>query len=94
MNKKLYLMLMENIKTLNLDVIKRHVFHLKNLDDKGLLYLCGPFVDYGGGMVILKTDTLEEAVLIANADPFIAEGYKTFEIRTLEVANKENGYGL
>ncbi len=94
MNNNLYVMLMKNNEPLNMDVIKRHVYHLKELDERGKLYLCGPFIDYGGGMVIIKTNTLEEAVKIANSDPFVSEGYKTFEIRTLEVANKENNYGL
>ena len=37
---------------------------------------------------------LKEAKAIAESDPFIEEGYKTFELRTLSVANKDNNYGL
>ena len=37
---------------------------------------------------------LEEARKISESDPFIAEGFKTYELRTLEIANKENNYGL
>jgi len=94
MNKNLYVMLMENKKPLTIAVVNRHVEHLKTLDKQQKLYLCGPFIDYSGGMVILNTDTLEEAIILAKKDPFISENYKTFEIRTLEVANKENNYGL
>ena len=54
--------------------------------------MCGPFADFRGGMVILKTASIEEAHRIAQADPFIAEGYKTYELRTLEWARRDNNY--
>ena len=40
----------------------------------------------------LAAGSFEEAKKIAESDPFISEGYKTFELRTLEVANKDNNY--
>lgn len=89
-----YVYLMNNKKALNLETVKKHVQYLKNLDDLGKLVLCGPFTDYDGGMVILKCKNIEEARAIAESDPFIKEGYKTFELRTLRIANKENNYGL
>ena len=51
-------------------------------------------VNYDGGMVILECKNIEEARAIAESDPFIEKGYKTFELRTLSIANKENNYGL
>lgn len=54
--------------------------------------LCGPFTDYPGGMVVFLAENLLEATNIAKSDPFIASGYKSFEIRTLELANEENNY--
>lgn len=94
MNKSLFVMLMENVRELNFDVIQNHVKHLEALDNKGKLYLCGPFSDYKGGMVIFNVSTYNEANELAQQDPFIAEGYKTYELRTIEVANKENNYLL
>lgn len=85
---------MENKKQLNLDVIQRHVEHLKELDDAGKLILCGPFSDYSGGMVILNALSFDEANQISQSDPYVLEGYKTYQLRTLEVADKENGYLL
>lgn len=85
-------MLMENIKELNFEVIQAHVEHLSELDSNHKLYLCGPFTDYKGGMVIFKVATFEEAKVLAERDPFIAWGYKNYELRTLEVAHKENNY--
>lgn len=89
-----YVYLMQNQKPLNLDVIKAHVEHLRQLDAQGALVLCGPFSDYPGGMVVLKVESREEAQAIAERDPFIAQGFKTYELRCLEVANAGNNYLL
>lgn len=89
-----YIYLMNNKKNLNLEIVNKHVEHLKKLDESGKLVLCGPFTDYAGGMVVLNCENINEAREIAESDPFIAEGYKTYELRTLEIANKENNYGF
>lgn len=88
----MYVYLMENIKALNEQIIKDHVEHLKELKKQEKLVLCGPFTDYPGGMVVFLAENLLEATNIAKSDPFIASGYKSFEIRTLELANEENNY--
>jgi uncharacterized protein YciI len=85
---------MQNQKPLNEEIIKGHVEHLKKLKSQDKLILCGPFTDYPGGMVVFLAENLEEATDIAKADPFIASGCKTFEIRTMELANDENNYLL
>lgn len=74
------------------EVVRRHVQHLKQLDRKGKLVLCGPFSDYEGGMVIIKANSLEEAMAIAESDPFVKEGFETFELRTLELSCEENNH--
>ncbi len=90
----LYLILLENKQPLNIGVIQRHVAHLRALDEEGKLFACGPFTDYPGGMVLIKTASIEEAHGIAQRDPFIKEGYKGYSIRTVDWANKNNNYGL
>jgi len=85
---------MNNVKPLNKELIKSHVDHLKELKNQGKLVFCGPFTDYPGGMVIFLAEDLAEATKIAKSDPFIASGYKSFEIRTLEPANDDNNYLL
>ena len=89
-----YMYLMENAKPLNEEVVKLHVEHLKELDRQNKLVLCGPFTDYPGGMAVFTAENLTEAMEIAQKDPFIAQGYKTFSLRTLEVANEGNDYLL
>lgn len=90
----MYVYLMKNLKPLNEELIKSHVKYLKELKSQDKLVLCGPFTDYPGGMVVFLAENLIEATNIAESDPFIASGFKSFEIRTLEVANEENNYLL
>ena len=89
-----FVYLMNNKKDLNLQVVQEHVEHLRTLDLEGRLVLCGPFADYPGGMVVFRADSENEALRITESDPFIASGFKTFELRTLEVANADNNYLL
>lgn len=90
----MYVYLMKNEKPLNADLVREHVEYLKLLKEQGKLVLCGPFTDYPGGMVVFQAGNLEEAAGIANSDPFVASGCKSFELRTLEPANEENNYLL
>lgn len=93
--KKAYVILLENTaKALNQDVVKRHVNHLERLDAENKLVICGPFKDYAGGMIVLNCSSLDEAHTIANKDPFVSEGYRTYTIRTLEVADQSNRFLL
>ena len=89
-----YVILINRKKDYTIDTINKHVEHLKRLDENGQLVLCGPFKDYDGGIIILKTESLEAAKMIAESDPFITEGFSTYELRTLELADKENHYLL
>lgn len=86
--------LMTNQKPLSLEIVEGHVEHLKTLQEQGKLVLCGPFEDYPGGMVVVAAEDKAEAAEIAEADPFIASGCKTYELRSLQPANEGNRYLL
>jgi len=73
-------------------LVRAHVKHLKRLDENGQLVLCGPFSDYNGGMVIIKTISYEEAMEIAKSDPFVVSGVESFELRTWQLSCKENNH--
>ena len=99
MEKWLYVMFIERGKAYNKAtkaVITRHVEHIRKLDDNGKLALCGPFKGYPGiaGMVILKTESYEEADAICQSEPLVAEGYATYKLRALQVADRDNNYLL
>ena len=90
----LYLYLMTNKNEMIEQLIKDHVEHLKQLDAENKLVLCGFLHDYPGGMVVFNADCYDQAILIAESAPFIHSGCKTYELRSLEVANKDNYYLL
>ena len=74
------------------EAVLAHVQHLKALDKKGQLVLCGPFTNYAGGIVIVKAGSINDAKQIAEKDPFVSEGFRTYEIRTLELSCEENNH--
>jgi uncharacterized protein YciI len=74
------------------ETIRRHIEHLRALDQEGRLELCGPFTDHPSGMVVVKAKDKAEAEDIAKSDPFVREGARTFEVRTWLLARADNGY--
>lgn len=90
-----YLIILSDKNKLNEAVVNKHVAHLKTLNQAGSLVLCGPFQEgniTGNGMVLVRAKDLQQATEIAQRDPFVAEGYKTFKISTLIVADESNNY--
>lgn len=73
-------------------LIRAHVAHLKRLEDAGRLLLCGPFDDGGGGMAVIRAESLEAARTVAEADPFVASGLERYEIRTLHLSHRGNNH--
>lgn len=99
MEKWLYVMTIKKGKTFNKvtkAVITRHVENLRKLDTEGKLELCGPFKGSPGvaGMVIFKTATYEEAEALCKQEPLVAEGFATYQLASLQVADKTNNYLL
>lgn len=77
-------------------VVERHVENIRRLDDDDLLELCGVFKGYPGvaGMYILRADSLEHARTLCEQEPLVVEGYATYRLHALQVANRENNYLL
>ena len=94
-----YVMFIERGKTynkINKVMVERHVAYIRALDDEGKLALCGAFKGYPGvaGMLVLKTQSREEAEEICKQEPFVAEGYATYKLRDMQPGNRENNYLL
>ena len=89
-----YVYLLNHIEGVMRDMplIKAHVAHLKMLEERNQLELCGPFTDYDGGMVILKNVSYSEAKDIAENDPFVVSGAESYELRTWELSCAENNH--
>jgi len=74
-----------------------HLDYMIDLEKKGLVFASGPFSDEegnprGNGMTILRSKDADEARKIAEADPFVANGLRTFEIREWTVM--EGSFGV
>ena len=99
MEKWLYVMTIKKGKTYNKvtkAVITRHVENLRKLDADGKLELCGPLKGCPGvaGMIIFKTQSYEEAEALCKLEPLVVEGYATYTLASLQIADKENNYLL
>jgi uncharacterized protein YciI len=51
-----------------------HVQYMAQQQQAGLLVFGGPFLDDSGGMMVLRVDSIEEAIVIAEADPTVTDG--------------------
>lgn len=94
-----YVMLLEKTKIykrLNKAAVLRHVDNVRKLDDNGNMELCGVLRGYPGlaGMVILKTESYEEADALCKQEPLVVEGYATYKLITMHAGNRENNYLL
>lgn len=77
-------------------VVERHVANIRALDDGGHLALCGVFKGYPGvaGMYILRAESYEAAEALCQGEPLVVEGYATYKLYALQVANRDNNYLL
>jgi hypothetical protein len=66
---------------LNAQTRPAHLEYLDKLYKEGKVVMAGPFTDKKGGMVIYRADSLEEAKALAEADPVVASGARTLELR-------------
>ncbi len=99
MEKWLYVMFIEKTKTYNRltkAAVERHVANIKALDEEGHLELCGVFKGYPGvaGMYILRAGSSEEAEELCSREPLVTEGFATYKLKALQVADRENNYLL
>ncbi len=58
------------------EIQKGHMEHIQNMAATGKLILAGPFIASPEfqGMFVFKTDTIEEAIELANQDPAVKSG--------------------
>jgi uncharacterized protein YciI len=67
-------------------LLPAHLEYMIGLEKRGLLFASGPLSDgagppTGAGLTILRAASAEEARALAEADPFVANGVRTFDIK-------------
>lgn len=72
-------------------VLKKKVIRLNGIRVRQTVATMKKFWSFS---LVFNVDCYDQAILIAESDPFIHSGCKTYELRSLEVANKDNHYLL
>jgi uncharacterized protein YciI len=67
-------------------LLPEHLEYMIGLEKRGLLFASGPLADgagppTGAGLTILRTSSMEEARALAEMDPFVKNGLRTFELK-------------
>jgi uncharacterized protein YciI len=57
-----------------------HLEYLEGLNQEGKIFAKGPFLDGAGGMVIYQADSYDEALELAEKDPYIVHGVRRLEL--------------
>jgi uncharacterized protein len=66
--------------------LPQHLEYMIGLEKKGVLFASGPLAEAGGktrgdGLTILRASSAEAARQLAEADPFVVKGLRSFELR-------------
>ena len=67
-------------------LLPAHLEYMIGLEKRGVLFASGPLADgagppTGAGLTILRTASMDEARALAEADPFVVNGLRTFELK-------------
>jgi uncharacterized protein len=67
-------------------LLPAHLEYMIGLEKRGVLFASGPLSDgagppSGAGLTILRAASAAEARALAEADPFVAQGLRTFELK-------------
>jgi uncharacterized protein YciI len=62
-----------------------HLASLEPLDREGRVILAGPLIDKSGSLIVIEADSFEEALNIANNDPYTKFGvFERVEVHPFE----------
>jgi uncharacterized protein YciI len=69
---------------------QQHVDFLTEMEKEGKIFARGRFTDGEGGLVIYMAGSREEALKLAESDPYVALGARTLELNEwdMKVAHK------
>jgi uncharacterized protein len=67
-------------------LLAAHLEYMISLEKRGLVFASGPLADgegppTGHGLTVLRTTNAQEARTLAEADPFVVNGLRTFELK-------------
>ena len=67
-------------------LLPSHLEYMIGLEKRGVLFASGPLADgegppNGAGLTVLRAASAQEARALAEADPFVVSGLRTFELK-------------
>ena len=72
-----------------LPFVADHLRYMNDLEDRGLLFASGPFIEegvlVGDGLTILRTMTIEEARELMDSEPLVKRGLRTYDLKRWEL---------
>ena len=79
------------------EIVQAHVAFLRELAKRGQARLAGPYVDgkaaeSEAGIFMFKAESMEAAHALLATDPFISEGFQSYELRQLKVTTPETNF--
>jgi hypothetical protein len=94
LRRKLYVVLSRGQGADLRPYLAEHLRWMIALEKEGKVFASGPFNvgTSGDGMTVLRADTADEARAIAERDPFVVNGIRTYEIR--EWMLMEGSFGI
>ena len=63
------------------EILDIHKAYLQKYIEEGKIFAKGPFADHSGGLIIYKTESLEEAKEIAENDPVIIHNSRKLTLK-------------
>lgn len=76
----------ENMTDEEEKVMQKHFEYLKDLTEKRIVLMAGPCFDPVFGLVILQTDSEDEAITIMVKEPSVVEGVHTYKMQPMHVS--------
>lgn len=73
-------------------LVEAHVAYLRELEREGRLVLAGPLADRGEGLIVVRSESEDEARAIAARDPFVSAGARVPEVWTWEISSEANAH--
>jgi uncharacterized protein YciI len=79
------------------EVVQAHVAFLRTLAKQGQARLAGPYVDgkasdSEAGIFMFKAADMATAQALLATDPFISEGFQSYELRQIKVTTPETNF--
>ena len=96
LGKEMYLVVVRPVRSPEIEKkLAEHIAHQIDMEKRGIMFAAGPLYSRGSdipeaGMFVLRASSFEEAEALANEDPLLKAGLRTFTLQKWRV--NEGGF--